>query len=1274
MNSHHNFRRNRNGIGTVFGMVFFLLIVMLVFSSLMIVLNQNTGLEQATIAAKQFDLDRYVELQTISITNPQVAVLNSVVYISCTITNTGTLPAELVRLWIKDNTTDTVGNTIMAPSIILQPGNSIQYFNSSRVANAGFFDMFSFWFISTRGNTISAYPNTNQLSGIAPVGTFPGVADMNSTYQTNVNNPLQLSLKTTKPNQLIYVVVSYDDGNTLYTPTSTPSLTWTLRGTSLATDHNSGDSILKTFYAIMPTVGSITINIHSTADELSDYYCSALAFAISDVNTASPFDGSAQTTIDRSTMPKDTINTHYSNDFIIGAIGIDDLNPAITPGAGFGQIMPVQSSFGASGERNSMPRSVWSEWAIMGDPKNNLPVNCTFPYTEDWAIIVDAVRLVVVPPTAPMSLSPSSGPIGQPVTVSGQGFAANSQLIATFDGSQIPFSFTTDSTGNIPLGATFTVPQSSTAGSKTVNIIDNKFNYASATFTVKSSITIISPVSATGPGGSSVTLSGSGFGANSALTATFSGVAVILSGTTSTTSTGSFAAAIFTVPSQTEGSKTVTFSDSVTPTHNTAFTTFTLSPTVTLSSTSDPVGTTITLSGSNFAASSRISVKYDGSTLTTSPATVTTSSSGVIPLGVTFTVPASSAGIHTVTVTDASSNIGSATFSVISTITLSPTSGNVGTTVTVSGTGFAVSSTITLTYDGAVLTYPATNSVGSFSATFAAPVSVAGSHTIQASDGTNTGSATFTITSIFVLSPSSGTVSSSVTVSGSGFKANAQVTITLGGSTIATIPTPVTTGSTGSFTASFMVPSGSITGSIAGAKTIQANDGTNSASTTFTVLPAITLSSTSGNVGSVVTVSGTGYAATSTITLKYDVTTQTTSPTTVTTTNFGTISCTFTVSASIAGLHTVTATDASTNAAAATFTVVPVITLNPTTGSAGSTVTVSGTGFGGSKSITVTFNAAAVTLSGTTSTGATGSFTGATFTVPTSTAGVKTVAITDASSNAASAAFTIGSSIALSPTLGEVGTSVTVSGAGFAANSVLTATFVGSSLTLSGTTSTDATGSFSGSTFIVPTSLTGPQTVIFSDSATPTPNTVQTIFTVTVAITVTSSPAGTGFIQVDTVAITTPTTFHWVAGNSHTISAQSPVSGGTGIQYIYTGWSDSGTQTHTYVVPGSSTTVTASYKTQYQVTFAASSNADGDSSVTIVTVAGNPETGATLPYTAWYDSGSSLSYAFVGTVASSSSPSNTQYVWSSTTGLSQTLQTNTFTVTGTGTVTGTYTS
>jgi uncharacterized repeat protein (TIGR02543 family) len=88
-----------------------------------------------------------------------------------------------------------------------------------------------------------------------------------------------------------------------------------------------------------------------------------------------------------------------------------------------------------------------------------------------------------------------------------------------------------------------------------------------------------------------------------------------------------------------------------------------------------------------------------------------------------------------------------------------------------------------------------------------------------------------------------------------------------------------------------------------------------------------------------------------------------------------------------------------------------------------------------------------------------------------------------------------------------------------------------------------------------------------------------------VSITITSSPVtGLGFVKVDGSAITTPTTFTWTIGSNHTLAALSPVSDGTGIQYVWTSWSDGGNQTHTYTVPSTSRTVTANYKTQYYLT------------------------------------------------------------------------------------------
>ena len=60
----------------------------------------------------------------------------------------------------------------------------------------------------------------------------------------------------------------------------------------------------------------------------------------------------------------------------------------------------------------------------------------------------------------------------------------------------------------------------------------------------------------------------------------------------------------------------------------------------------------------------------------------------------------------------------------------------------------------------------------------------------------------------------------------------------------------------------------------------------------------------------------------------------------------------------------------------------------------------------------------------------------------------RTVNVTDASSNSAVATFTVTPSISISPTIGNAGSTVTVSGSGFASNKQITATYAGSPLHL----------------------------------------------------------------------------------------------------------------------------------------------------------------------------------------------------------------------------------
>jgi hypothetical protein len=99
------------------------------------------------------------------------------------------------------------------------------------------------------------------------------------------------------------------------------------------------------------------------------------------------------------------------------------------------------------------------------------------------------------------------------------------------------------------------------------------------------------------------------------------------------------------------------------------------------------------------------------------------------------------------------------------------------------------------------------------------------------------------------------------------------------------------------------------------------------------------------------------------------------------------------------------------------------------------------------------------------------------------------------------------------------------------------------------------------------------------------PITVQTqapASTALVQVTVQTAPAGLSF-SVDGTSYSSTQTFSWASGSSHTIATTSPQSGGTGIQYVWTKWSDNGAISHT-VAPTTNKTYTATFRTQYFLT------------------------------------------------------------------------------------------
>lgn len=174
------------------------------------------------------------------------------------------------------------------------------------------------------------------------------------------------------------------------------------------------------------------------------------------------------------------------------------------------------------------------------------------------------------------------------------------------------------------------------------------------------------------------------------------------------------------------------------------------------------------------------------------------------------------------------------------------------------------------------------------------------------------------------------------------------------------------------------------------------------------------------------------------------------------------------------------------------------------------------------------------------------------------------------------------------------------SGAGIASTVSATTNASGvasASVTANGTT---------GGPYNVTASVAGATSATFS--LTNSPNTISITVGSNLAASKVSVDGGTAF--------TGTQTFNWTPGSSHTIAATSPQSGGTGIQYAFLNWSDSGAMSHT-VAPTTATTYTANFKTQYQLTTSAStggsiSPASGFYDAGNVTVTATPSAGFTF--------------------------------------------------------------
>ncbi len=866
---------------------------------------------------------------------------------------------------------------------------------------------------ATTGNvviTVSAQPSNGVTFTVGSVSPIVFVQTNSSSPQATQTPVAVTYTGAQTAGNLNVVIVSWNDSTaTISSVTDSIGNTYAVAAAPVVQTGTASQAIYyaKNIAAAAAGANTVTVNFNVAARHpdirIAEY---------SGVDPLNPLDASVGAQGNTATSDSGPVATTNANDLLIGANVVQSTSTG--PGTGY-------TSRGITVDGDILEDQVVSA-------TGSYSATATLDKVQLWIMQMAAFRAAVsggtpVPNIA--SLSPTTGPAGTSVTITGSNFGA-SQGTSTvkFNGTTAtPTSWTATS-------IVVPVPAGATSGSVVVTVGGVASNAVTFAVIPTPGISSLNPPS--GPVGVSVTISGTNFGASQgASTIAFNGTSATPTSWTSTT-------IVVPVPTgATTGNVVVTVNGVSSNGIN-----FTVLPTPNITSlnpTSGPIATSVVIAGTNFGASQGTStITFNG--IAAAPTSWSaTSISAPVPNGATT-------GNAVVTVNGVASN--GVAFTVTSTTpsitSLNPVSGPVGTPVTITGVNFGVSQgTSTLTFNGTAAT-PTNWSATSISVpvpTGATTGNVIVTVNTQASNGIS-----FTVTppppSITSLNPASGVVGTSVIIAGANFGASQGTsTVTFNG----TAGTPTAWSAT---SIAVPVPTGATTGNVLVTVGGQASNGIS-----FTVtLPPSSITSitpTSGAVGTSVTVAGINFGTTQgTSTVTFNGTAGT--PTAWS----GTSIAVPVPAGATTGNVVVTVGGVASNGSSFTVIVPPSITsLNPTSGAVGSSVTITGANFGATQGTsTVTFNGTAATPTGWNATtivapvpagATTGNVVvtvagqagnGSNFTVTTSTAGIalvqhrsKDAGITASSTLAFNSNNTAGNWIAVVIRAGKAGQVLTVS-------------------------------------------------------------------------------------------------------------------------------------------------------------------------------------------------------------------------------------------------------
>jgi len=378
-----------------------------------------------------------------------------------------------------------------------------------------------------------------------------------------------------------------------------------------------------------------------------------------------------------------------------------------------------------------------------------------------------------------------------------------------------------------------------------------------------------------------------------------------------------------------------------------------------------------------------------------------------------FKVPQTPRGKHLVTLKVGNKSF-QKEFTALGTMSIGAKKGPVGTEVAVQGNGFNSGETgIKIIYNSnPIATGIQATSGGSWLYTLKIPPSSKGNHSISASGSTTPATEVkeqiFAVTPSFSINPNSGWVGRVVTASGEGFGGGETNIAVIYDDTV--VKTNISADLNGSWQSSFSVPASS-----KGPHKVDARGATTTVEdvqdANFTVSPGIKVEQASGRLGDVITtgatlfVNGVGFQENEgNVRVTFD---GLQAVGNIAADAHGSWATQFSVPAATKGEHTVDSFgDATRVEDVADYIVVitPEVAINPANGSVGENTLLTGSGFGASQPLTITYDSKKVESSATSD--GKGSFS-TSFKPPVSGAGSHLVTVSDGTMAMASATFTI---------------------------------------------------------------------------------------------------------------------------------------------------------------------------------------------------------------------------------------------------------------------------